>query len=381
MLKTHLGINARMLKSEWPMKAVMVVVGTRPEIIKMAPVIRALQKCKIPLIFAHCGQHYDYNMSQQFIEELELPTPDYGCRVKAYSQGAQTARIITHTEQLLKKTLPAAVLVEGDTNGVLATALAAVKLGTPVGHVEAGLRSFDLRMPEEHNRRLTDHISTYLFAPTETAESNLKRENVCGKVYVTGNTVIDAVTQHLPIAEKKSKILKNTRFEKFALVTAHRAENVDDLAVLKNFMEAFAEAPIPVVYPMHPRTKKRLRQDKIYARIRKSGNVQILPPLGYLDFLVLMKRCEMIVTDSGGIQEEATAPCVRKHVLVIRLSTERPEAVKAGFAEVVGVEKHKVLEAMKRTLEHPTELPEKSPYGKGKAAEKIAMIIKEEFAF
>jgi UDP-N-acetylglucosamine 2-epimerase (non-hydrolysing) len=144
-------------------------------------------------------------MSQQFIEEFELPLPDYGYKVRAYSQGAQTARIITCMERLLKETSPAPVLVEGDTNGVLATALAAVKLGIPVGHVEARLRSFDLRMPEEHNRRLTDHISTYLFAPTENAESNLKRESVWGKIYVTGNTIIDAVIQHLPIAEKKSK--------------------------------------------------------------------------------------------------------------------------------------------------------------------------------
>jgi len=363
------------------MKKVMVVVGTRPEIIKMAPLIRALQRRKIPLIFTHCGQHYDYNMSQQFIDELDLPKPDYGYKVKAYSQGIQTARIITRIEQLLKKTEPALVLVEGDTNGVLATALAGIKLGIPVGHVEAGLRSFDLRMPEEHNRRLTDHVSTYLFAPTETAESNLKNENVWGKIFVTGNTVIDAVIQHLPIAETKSKILETVRFKKFALATAHRAENVDDLTVLKNFMETFTEALIPVVYPMHPRTKKRLQQNKIYRKIKASRNVQILPPLGYLDFLVLMNRCTMIVTDSGGIQEEATAPCIRKPVLVIRLSTERPEAVKAGFAEVVGVEKQKILKSMERTLKHRRELPESSPYGDGKTAEKIVGIINEELAF
>ena len=358
----------------------MVAVGTRPEIIKMGPIIRALQKSRIPLIFTHCGQHYDYNMSQQFIEELELPAPDYGFKIKGYSQGTQTAHIITRMERLLKKTSPALVLVEGDTNGVLATALAAVKLGIPIGHVEAGLRSFDLRMPEEHNRRLTDHVSTYLFAPTEVAEKNLKRESVWGRIYVTGNTAIDAVIQHLPIAEKKSRILEHIHFEPFALATAHRAENVDDLTVLKNFMETFMEAPIPVIYPMHPRTKKRLQQNRIYIEIKKSENIQILPPLGYLDFLVLMKKCKMIVTDSGGIQEEATASCIRKPVLVIRLSTERPEAVKTGFAEVVGVEKHCILDAMKRTLKHPKELPRKSPYGDGNAAEKIAEIIKEELA-
>lgn len=372
MLKTHLQVLKRQ------MRTVMIVVGTRPEIIKMAPIIRAFQKNEIPLIFVHCGQHYDYNMSQQFIEELELPTPDYGYKVKADTQGTQTAQIIIHMEQLLRKTSPTLILVEGDTNGVLATALAAVKLGIPVGHVEAGLRSFDLRMPEEHNRRLTDHISTYLFAPTENAEKNLKRENVWGKIYVTGNTIIDAVIQHLPIAEKKSKILESIRFERFALATAHRAENVDNLFVLKNFIEAFIEASIPVVYPMHPRTRKRLRQSTFLNKIEAMKNLQILPPLGYLDFLTLMKKCEIIITDSGGIQEEATAPCIRKPVLVIRLSTERPEAVKEGFAKVVGTEKQKILKSVKETLEKRRRLPTTSPYGDGKAAEKIVKIIKEE---
>jgi len=356
----------------------MVVVGTRPEIIKMAPIVRALKEKNVPMTFVHCGQHYDYNMSQQFIEELELSKPDYSYKLRAYSQGKQTATIMVHMEQLLEETRPALVLVEGDTNGVLATALAAVKLGIPVGHVEAGLRSFDLRMPEEHNRRLTDHVSTYLFAPTENSVNNLKREDVWGKIYMTGNTVIDAVMQHLLMAEKKSKILKMIDFRKFALATAHRAENVDDIMVLRNFVEAFAEAPIPVVYPMHPRAKKRLRQHKIYSKAKNSGNIQILPPLGYLDFLVLMSKCEFIITDSGGIQEEATAPNIRKPVLVIRLSTERPEAVEAGFAEVVGVNKREILSAMERTLKKPLKLPRRSPYGDGEAAEKIVNIIKEE---
>ncbi len=363
------------------MKTVTVTAGTRPEIIKMAPIIRALQKSKIPSIFVQCGQHYDYNMSQQFIEELELPPPNYGYKIKAYSQGVQTAYIIARMDKLLMKTRPTLVLVEGDTNSVLATALAAVKQGTPVGHVEAGLRSFDLRMPEEHNRRLTDHISSFLFAPTRKAEDNLRRENVWGNIYVTGNTVIDAVIQHLPIAEKKSKIMEKVHPKRFALVTAHRAENVDDISVLQNFIEAFAEAPIPVVYPMHPRTKKRLRQNKIYAKIKKSENIQILPPLGYLDFLILMKRCDLIVTDSGGIQEEATAPCIKKPVLVIRLSTERPEAVEAGFAKVVGTEKQVILTAMETTLKNQKELPEKSPFGNGDAAEKIVEVIRKEMAF
>jgi UDP-N-acetylglucosamine 2-epimerase (non-hydrolysing) len=360
------------------MESLMVVAGTRPEIIKMAPVVRALQKSQIPFTFVHCGQHYDYEMSQRFIEELKLPKPDYTYKVRVYSQGQQISRIIANMEHLLKKTKPNLVLIEGDTNGVLATALAANKLGIPIGHVEAGLRSFDLRMPEEHNRRLTDHISTYLFAPTKNAENNLKRESVWGKIYITGNTVIDAVIQHMPIAEKKSKVLDEVNYEKFALATAHRAENVDNPIVLRNLIEAFLESPIPVVYPVHPRTKKRLRQNKLFAQINKSKNLQILPPVGYFDFLTLMKKCILILTDSGGIQEEATAPSIRKPVLVLRKSTERPEAVEAGFAKIVGTEKQNILKAIEEALENQKELPADSPFGKGDAAEQIVKIIDKE---
>ncbi len=238
------------------MKPPMVVVGTRPEIIKMAPLIRAFIEDEITFTFVHCGQHYDYNMSQQFIEDLELPSPDWSFKVQTSSPGEQTARILGLMDRLLRKKYPPIVLVEGDTNTVLAAALAANKNGIPVGHIEAGLRSYDLRMPEEHNRRITDHISSVLFAPTEESEANLRRENVWGKVYLTGNTVIDAVLQHLPIAEKRSEILKKVRFGKFALATAHRAENVDDLEVLNNLIEVFAESPIPIVFSIHPRTKK-----------------------------------------------------------------------------------------------------------------------------
>jgi len=344
----------------------------------MAPIIRALEENSVPYTFVHCGQHYDYEMSQQFIEELELPKPSFGFKVRAYSPGLQTGRIMALLENVIKKTRPKLVLVEGDTNGVLASALAAVKLNVPVGHVEAGLRSFDLRMPEEHNRRLVDHVSTRLFAPTENARKNLERENVWGKIYVTGNTVIDAVMQHLPMAERKSKILEKIRVKRFALVTAHRAENVDDPAVLKNFVEAFIEGSIPIVYPVHPRTQKRLRQQKMWRKLSSSENVQTLPPLGYFDLLILMKNCEMILTDSGGLQEETTAPPIRKPVLVIRLSTERPEAVEAGFAKVVGVQKKNILAKMKSTLNKRGELPRFSPYGDGSAGKRIVEIVMKE---
>jgi UDP-N-acetylglucosamine 2-epimerase (non-hydrolysing) len=360
------------------MNKTMIVVGTRPEIVKMAPIVRALEQNDVPMVFAHCGQHYDYNMSQQFIEDLGLPELDYSFKLKAYPQAMQTAKIMIHMSSLLKRVAPSLTLVEGDTNSVLATALAAVKSGISIGHVEAGLRSFDLRMPEEHNRRLTDHISNYLFAPTKKAQDNLKKENVWGKTYVVGNTVIDAVIQHLPIAERKSEILKNIHFERFALATAHRAENVDNPKVLLNLVEAFDEAPLPIVYPVHPRTRMRLKQIGVHKKLAKSSNIQLLSPLGYLDFLILMKNCDMIITDSGGIQEEATAPPIRKPVLVIRLSTERPEAVEAGFARVVGTEKGQILKVMEETLLKPRKLPLESPYGNGNAAQEIVRIIRKE---
>jgi UDP-N-acetylglucosamine 2-epimerase (non-hydrolysing) len=242
------------------------------------------------------------------------------------------------------------------------------------------IRSFDLRMPEEHNRRLTDHISGYLFAPTKRAEENLKKENVWGKIFLTGNTAIDAVNQHLPIAEKKSKIMQEIPFKTFVLATAHRAENVDDPAVLESFIEVFSKSPLPIVYPMHPRTKKRLQENNMLSTMEKMKNVLILPPLGYLDFLMLERNCKLIITDSGGIQEEATAPQIRKRVLVIRLSTERQEAIEAGFATVVGTDKNKILEAMKEAVTREEALPETSPFGDGTSGKKTIEIIKKNFA-
>lgn len=356
----------------------MIVVGTRPEVIKMAPVIRALEKHRQPFIFVHSGQHYDYNLSPRFIEELELPEPDYNLKVRERSPAAQTGRMIITVETVVRRENPGLMLIEGDTNTMLAAALAGFKQEIPVGHVEAGLRSYDFRMPEEHNRRMVDHASTYLFAPTERAKQNLVGENVWGKIYVTGNTVIDAVLQHVPLAEKKSTIKEQVSFKKYALATTHRMENVDDPAVLKNFVEAFMESPIPVVFSVHPRTKKKLRQCKMWANLSSSENVQIFPPLGYFDFLLLMKNCKMILTDSGGLQEEATASSLRKPVIVLRVSTERPEAVEAGFAKVVGTEKNNIVAAINEIFEKKVKLAARSPFGDGDAGEKIARIVEEE---
>lgn len=362
------------------MKPIVVITGTRPEIIKMAPILRALKESTLPHVFVHCGQHFDYNMAQQFIENLELAAPDHWLKIESISPAAQTAEIILKMDTLLNDVKPSVVLVEGDTNTVLSAALAANKHFIPIGHVEAGLRSFDLRMPEEHNRRLTDHISDYLFAPTERAKTNLLKENVWGKIFLTGNTAIDAVKQHLPLAEKKSNIMQKIPFKTYALATAHRAENVDDATVLESFMQVFSKAPLPIVYPMHPRTRKRLQENNMLHKMESLRNVLILPPLGYLDFLVLMKNSRLLITDSGGIQEEATAPDIRKQVLVIRLSTERQEAVEAGFAKVVGTDANAILTAIEQTLRKDVNLPTASPFGEGKAAEKIVEIIKKSLA-
>jgi len=351
---------------------ITIIVGTRPEIIKMAPIIRALKE--EDFTFVHTGQHYDYEMSRQFIEELELPNPKFGLELKERSPPSQVGEMMLKLEPVLKEEKPKLVLVQGDTNSTLASALTALKLKIPVGHVEAGLRSFDWRMPEEHNRIIVDHISELLFAPTKLAESNLVKERVHGEVHVTGNTVVDAVLQHMPMAEKRSKIMESVEFDEYALVTVHRAENVDDPVVLRNFVKAFLESPIPIVFPAHPRTIKRLKQFKFYDKLKYARHVQLIPPVGYFDMLVLMKNCVVIMTDSGGLQEEATVPCIRKPVLVLRLSTERPEAVESGFAKVVGVKTEAILRSLKEVLEEKLELPRVSPFGDGRSGERIARI-------
>jgi len=352
---------------------VMLVVGTRPEVIKMAPVIHGLLKISADFTFVHTGQHYDYSMSRKMIEDLRLPSPDYSFKLRISSPIDQMAQIMVNLGKVLPKERTRVVLVEGDTNTIIAAALAALKMGVKVAHVESGLRSRDWRMPEEHNRIMVDHISDLLFAPTLNARSNLAAEHVHGRVFVTGNTVIDAIIQYLPLAEKVSRVLETISYKRFVLVTAHRTENVDDPVVLKEFVETLIHAPFPVVFPAHPRTVKRLREFGLYSKIRRSANVQVLPPVGYLDLLLLMKRCEAILTDSGGLQEEATAPPIRKPVVVFRKRTERPEAVKAGFARVAGVTRTGALRALNMMLSRDRELPTSSPYGNGRAGDKIAM--------
>jgi UDP-N-acetylglucosamine 2-epimerase (non-hydrolysing) len=348
-----------------------VVVGTRPEIVKMASIVHELRARHADFTLIHTGQHYDRELSQQFFEELDLPKPDMNLEIGSGTPTQQTATAMQRLERALLEDRPDLVLVEGDTNTVLAAALAAAKIGVRVAHVEAGLRSYDRRMPEEHNRRVTDHISDVLFAPTEHAASILREESCPGAVHVTGNTVIDACLRYGPRAKALDRALPPA----FALATAHRAENVDDASVLGQFVEVFTRCPVPIVYPVHPRTRDRLRTSGLLGVLEASGNVVLLPPVGYLEFLGLLMRCSFVLTDSGGIQEEATAPNVRKKVFVLRESTERPDAVRAGFAEVLGTRAGPVLERIGSFLDEAWVPAKDSPYGRGTAGRRIVSVV------
>ncbi|MGM0510192.1 MAG: non-hydrolyzing UDP-N-acetylglucosamine 2-epimerase [Thermoplasmatota archaeon] len=350
-----------------------VVLGTRPEIIKMSPIIRALDMRGIEHNIIHTGQHYDHEVSDIFFKELELDTPDEYLGVGSGSQGKQTGDALIKLEDVFEKTEPDVVLVQGDTNTVLAGALAAVKMGITVGHVEAGLRSYDYRMPEEYNRRLADHASKLLFAPTEKSADILKGEKVWGDIFVTGNTVIDACLQNMKIAERKAE-LDIELPEDYVLVTAHRAENVDDEKVVRNFIEVFENIDIDMIYPIHPRAEKMFKQFGLYDRMDDIDGMHLIKPQGYLEFLLLMKKCEYIMTDSGGIQEEATAPNIKKKVFVLRESTERPEAVDEGYAEIVGTDPDKILDAL-NDFDKNDWVPGECPYGDGHAGKKIVDII------
>jgi UDP-N-acetylglucosamine 2-epimerase (non-hydrolysing) len=354
-----------------------VIAGTRPEIIKIAPVIRTLQNYKLDFSFVLTGQHYDHELSKQMISDLDLPLPDLTIKLVTCSPASQIAEIMTKLEPLMKRYAKSVVLVQGDTNSVLSASLTAVKAEVPIGHIEAGLRSYDWRMPEEHNRRMVDHISDILFAPTEHDEKNLLKEGVYGSVFVTGNTVIDAVNEHLPIAEKNSNILENIKKKEFVLATLHRSENVDHEGKLFSIIKALIDSKIQILIPLHPRTKKRLKEFGIFEKVVSAENIQIVPPLGYLDFLVLMKNSKFIITDSGGIQEEGTAPSISKRILIIRNSTERPEAIQCGAAKLVPPSYENVLKEIRMEIDNDIKRQYKCPFGDGDSAKKIVNIVQE----
>ena len=346
---------------------IISVVGARPQFIKLAILSKELRENHNEIII-HTGQHYDDNMSKYFFEEMQIAKPDYNLNIGSGSHGKQTAEMLIGLEDIFLHQKPDVVITFGDTNTTLATGLAATKLNIPVAHVEAGLRSHNLEMPEEINRILTDHISDYLFAPTLTAMENIKIENLYGKPFLVGDVMYDSLLYYGKIAEQKSRILKNLKLKQkeYILLTLHRPYNVDNIHKLQNIFSALKQTKKIIVLPVHPRSRKMIERTNTII----PENISIIEPLGYLDFIFLQKHSEKIITDSGGIQKEAYLngiPCI-----TIRPETEWIETVKAGWNVLVGDKKDQLIE---NCLHFKPSHNRPRYFGDGNSSKKIISIL------
>jgi UDP-N-acetylglucosamine 2-epimerase (non-hydrolysing) len=344
------------------------IIGARPNFIKCALLSKELRK-EFNEVIIHTGQHYDYEMNKVFFDELKIPEPDYHLGVGSGTHGQQTGEMLKRTEEVLIKEAPDLVLVFGDTNSTLAGALAASKLHIKIGHIEAGLRSYDKRMPEETNRVLTDHCSDLLFCPTETAVNILTKEGIENGVYLTGDVMVDVLQENIKIAEQNSNVLDRLSLKpkEYYLATIHRPENTDAFNKLKSIVDAFCVIE-KIVFPCHPRTEKLLKQFGLWDMLTK--NVKVMKPVGYLDMLMLEKNAKKILTDSGGIQKEAyifKVPCI-----TLRENTEWVETVEDGWNVLVGADKEKII---KRSKDFEPEGEQRNVFGNGKASEEIVNII------
>ena len=362
--------------------SVKLVLGARPQIIKSAPLIHlASGDRQVLFSIIHTGQHYDYEMTKIFFEELSLPDPEVNLNVGSGTHAQQTAKIMLRLEKILQKQKPDLVIVPGDTNSTIAGALTAVKLHIPVAHIEAGARSYDMKMPEEINRRLTDHCSTLLFTPTENCTKNLKKEGFSkDKIFQAGDTMYDVLLQHQPKA-MKSKILEKLGLEKetYALLTMHRPENVDNPENLQNIVKAINQLKLSTtIFPAHPRTKKQLRKMQLAKTLQKQKHVKIIEPVGYHDNIKLIKHAKLVLTDSGGIQKEAFwlhTPCI-----TLRENTEWPETIEQKANHLAGADTAKIVQMTRKIVEDKSikkrlaTLP--NPFGDGKASEKILAKVK-----
>lgn len=351
----------------------VTIVGARPQFIKAAPVSLQLRR-HVREILVNTGQHYDPSMSDIFFRELALPAPDYNLGVGSGSHGEQTGRMLIEVERVLLFERPDIVLVYGDTNSTLAGALAAAKLHIPVAHVEAGLRSFNREMPEEINRVLTDHISTWLFAPTETAVSNLSREGVVQGVYNVGDVMADSTRIFLGRTDAvKVRSSFGVEHGGYCLLTLHRPANVDDPGALSAILSAVDRSELPVIFPVHPRTRARLDTPELRDLLRRTQAIRLVEPVGYLEMLALEQGAAMILTDSGGVQKEAFMlgiPCV-----TLRAETEWVETVEAGWNHLAGADPERIIFAMGVARSVQGEPP--PLYGDGHAAERIASVLVE----
>lgn len=350
------------------------VVGARPQFIKAAPVSRAIREAGHVEILLHTGQHYAYEMSEIFFRELGIPEPDLNLGVGSGTHGTQTAQMLTGIEEVLMRERPDLVLVHGDTNSTLAGSLASCKLRIPVAHNEAGLRSHNREMPEEHNRVLTDHCSDLLFCPTSTAVANLQKEGITKGVFRVGDTMYDALLQCVEIAREKSTVLEELGLDckGYIVATVHRPYNTDSPENLVSILSALIEMDEPVIFPVHPRTRIKISQlsDKI-ARKLADSRLEIIAPVGYLDMLILQQSARLILTDSGGVQREAYflgVPC-----LTLRPETELTETVEAGWNVVVGTDKQRILDEVKHHR-WPNNKPP-ALFGEGRASQRIVSAL------
>ena len=357
---------------------IAIVLGTRPEIIKMSPIMDEIINNDDELITIHTGQHYDLEMSKQFFTDLDLPLPNYNIGIGSNTANKQISIIISELEQILLDEKIDIVLVQGDTNTVLAGAITANKLKIPVGHVEAGLRSFDKDMPEENNRIIADTCSNLFFVPTPETAINLQNEGIDhNRIHVTGNTIVDACYRNLDIAIKKSEVKDIIEFDEYIALTLHRAENVDDPERLENIVNSLLNLDYNIVFPLHPHTRKSLENANLYEKIVNSDHIQITKPLGYLDFLYLLSKSSMILTDSGGVQEEAITlniPCV-----TLRYNTERPETIHTGGNILAGTGQKEIQSNIEKILNNKDVYNKmadaENPYGDGHSSERILEII------
>jgi UDP-N-acetylglucosamine 2-epimerase (non-hydrolysing) len=354
---------------------ILHVVGTRPNFMKAAPVMAALSEREdVSQALVHTGQHYDVNMSQVFFRELGMPQPDINLEVGSGSHAVQTAQIMTRFEQVVEKKKPDLVLVYGDVNSTVAAALVCAKILIPLGHVEAGLRSFDRTMPEEINRLLTDQIADLLFTPSKDGDENLLKEGVVTeKIHLVGNVMIDTLVRLLPKAQGEGLKDKGIGNGNYALVTLHRPSNVDEPEMLSTIMTALSEISydLPVIFPVHPRTRTKISEFGF--QIAENGSLHLIDPLGYLDFLALQKNATVVITDSGGIQEETTylgVPC-----LTVRENTERPITVETGTNIIVGQNMIKLQDEVSAILKGNAKKGKIPPLWDGKASERIADVI------
>jgi len=357
------------------MPKILTIVGARPQFVKAAALSRALKKIGVEEILVHTGQHFDENMAEIFFRQMNIPQPKYNLGINSLSHGAMTGRMLEEIEKVLISEKPSVVVVFGDTNSTLAGALAASKLHIPVAHIEAGLRSFNMKMPEEINRILTDRISNYLFCPTEVAIKNLRAEgfeNFDIKIINSGDVMYDVALYYSQFSGDRSTIISDLGLNEkpFLLTTLHRQENTDDLGRLNSIISALNKlsAEYQIVLPIHPRTRKILQNENIKL------NFEPIDPVGYFDMIELLKHCKMGITDSGGVQKEAFFFC--KNCLVTRDETEWTELVDLNYNFMVGAETEKIVNTVSEVAKASSKFDVK-PYGEGNAAEKIALILKD----